>query len=174
MEALRLLVVLLLPYFPPSVASWGDEVAHWSYRYELPPALVMTVMQLESCGNPTVTSGAGAAGLFQVMPYHFAEGEPRYDPMVNAHRGLSYLRMCHEAMSADPAMTLACYNGGLAGASFPVDGWSSETRRYVYWGSRLLRRAQRFEPADPIYRTWWEKRGRYVCDLALIVQSAGA
>ena len=162
------LVALLLPLFPPSVQQWRHEVALWAWRYDLDPALVMTVMQLESCGDPGVTSGAGAAGLFQVMPFHFAPGEDRYAPHVNAHRGLTYLRLCLDLADGDASRALACYNGGGTLLSRPLSAWPRETQVYVYWGSRLYDRAVRGAAADPIYDAWWHGRARYVCERALI------
>ena len=171
MDAIRLLVTLLLPYFPPSVQAWEHHVAQWAYQYDLSPALIMTFMQLESCGNPFVVSGAGAAGLFQVMPFHFAAGENRLDPMTNAHRGLTYLKWCSEAVDGDLPSTLACYNGGLTRARSPMTEWPSETQRFVFWGSRLLARVNGRAYGDPIYDWWWERRGQHVCALALRILS---
>ena len=41
-------------------------------------------------------------GLFQVMPYHFQEGEDPFSPDINAKRGLIYLRTAQEAARDPP------------------------------------------------------------------------
>ena len=52
--------------FAPGVRHWSTQIRKWAKEYDLPPNLVATVMQIESCGNPLAQSPDGAAGLFQV------------------------------------------------------------------------------------------------------------
>ena len=124
------------PLFTPEVLYWGDEIIAWSEMYQLDPNLVATVMQIESCGFLSAESGAGAKGLFQVMPYHFHDGENPFQPDTNAKRGLQYLRQSKEA-GGNSLLTLAGYNGGINGATLPEEDWPEETHRYVYWGLRI-------------------------------------
>ncbi|MGA9533429.1 MAG: lytic transglycosylase domain-containing protein, partial [Anaerolineales bacterium] len=98
--------------FTPTVQRWQPQIAGWARQANLSASLVATVMQIESCGDPTALSPAGAAGLFQVMPYHFAPGEDPFDPDTNARRGLSYLKRSLDLAGGDPALALAGYNGG--------------------------------------------------------------
>ncbi len=88
---------ILSSVFTPEVQYWGEEIINWAETYQLDPNLVATVMQIESCGYVMAESGAGAKGLFQVMPYHFQEGENPFQPNINAKRGLQYLRQAKEA-----------------------------------------------------------------------------
>lgn len=81
----------LSPLFTPEVQYWGAKIMAWAAAYELPPNMVATVMQIESCGNPAAVSPAGAQGLFQVMPFHFEPGETMQDPDTNARRGMQFL-----------------------------------------------------------------------------------
>lgn len=81
----------LAAFFAPSVQHWSDEINNWANQYSVDRDLLATVMQIESCGHPTVVSGAGARGLFQVMPFHFSADEDMLDPETNARRGASYL-----------------------------------------------------------------------------------
>ena len=74
----------IAPLFTPEVQAWEAQILAWSEKYQLDPNLVATVMQIESCGYIQARSGAGAMGLFQVMPYHFQEGEDPYHPATNA------------------------------------------------------------------------------------------
>ena len=80
------------PIFTAEVQYWSTSILTWAAAAGLDPNLAATVMQIESCGDPLARSRAGAIGLFQVMPYHFAPGEYPYNPDTNALRGLDYLR----------------------------------------------------------------------------------
>jgi hypothetical protein len=62
----------LSPIFTPEIHYWADSIIRWAAASNLDPNLAAVVMQIESCGDPRATSRAGAMGLFQVMPYHFA------------------------------------------------------------------------------------------------------
>jgi len=83
---------LLSPVFSPEIQYWSGSIRAWAAAAGLDPNLVATVMQIESCGDPRALSPAGAMGLFQVMPFHFAAGDDPYNPDTNALRGLAYLR----------------------------------------------------------------------------------
>lgn len=61
----------LAPFFTPEVDYWAAAISRWANASNLDPNLVAVVMQIESCGNPSARSSAGAMGLFQVMPFHF-------------------------------------------------------------------------------------------------------
>ena len=77
--------------FTPEVQYWEPLIKAWAVVYQVDPNLIATVIQIESCGDPTVSSWAGAQGLFQVMPFHFDQGEDMLDVQTNARRGLDYL-----------------------------------------------------------------------------------
>ena len=81
----------LSPIFTKEIQYWAKDIVRWANASSLDPNLVAVIMQIESCGDPRATSRSGAAGLFQVMPYHFHFGENPYDPETNALRGLDYL-----------------------------------------------------------------------------------
>jgi len=46
----------------------SENVVQYSKKYELPPELVLGIIEIESCFNPLVESSKGAKGLMQVMP----------------------------------------------------------------------------------------------------------
>ena len=123
--------------FRPEVQYWGNAIRTWSAAAGLDPNLVATVMQIESCGDPRARSRAGAMGLFQVMPYHFASGDDPYNPDTNARRGLAYLKRSLAAANGDARLALAGYNGGIGVIGRPESSWSAETQRYAYWGSAI-------------------------------------
>lgn len=123
--------------FTPEVLRWGVHIERWAEAYTLPPELVAIVMQIESCGDPTAVSSAGARGLFQVMPFHFGAGEDWMDSEINAARGMEYLARSFQLSEGNIGLTLAGYNGGHSVIKHPPSTWSSETRRYVYWGTGI-------------------------------------
>ncbi|HUF38346.1 MAG TPA: transglycosylase SLT domain-containing protein, partial [Anaerolineales bacterium] len=118
-------------FFSPSVRYWEDRIVEWAAEWDVDPNLAATVMQIESCGHPDVVSSAGATGLFQVMPYHFAAGERATDPDTNAYRGLSYLTRSLEAHDGDVYKALAGYNAGIGGSQRGEANWPAETKRYT-------------------------------------------
>ena len=155
----------IAPLFTPEVQLWEEKILAWSERYHLDPNLVATVMQIESCGYIRAESSAGARGLFQVMPYHFLEGEDPFHPGTNAKRGLKYLRMAQEA-GGTTKLTLAGYNGGITGAQQPRDKWNDEMVRYVYWGYQIYKDAKAGLDHSPRLEQWLHSGGAYLCGLA--------
>ena len=123
--------------FTPQVQYWSEAISRWASAAGLDPNLAATVMQIESCGDPSATSGAGAIGLFQVMPYHFAAGDSPYDPDTNAARGLGYLSRSLRAANNDTRLAFAGYNGGISVIGRSEWTWPAETVRYAYWGSGI-------------------------------------
>jgi hypothetical protein len=155
----------IAPLFTPEVQSWSDQILAWSEKYGLDPNLVATVMQIESCGYVQAQSGVGAMGLFQVMPYHFLEGENPFNPATNAKRGLGYLRQSLKA-GGNPRLALAGYNGGIAGAQRSPDAWPDETRRFVYWGMGIYQDAQAGLDHSSRLDEWLASGGASLCKLA--------
>ncbi len=154
------------PVFTPEVAYWADRIRVWAAEAGLDPNLVATVMQIESCGDPRAWSSAGALGLFQVMPYHFALGEDPYDPATNARRGLDYLRRALAAAGGDPRLALAGYNGGIGLIGRSESAWPAETRRYVYWGSGLYAEAVGGAEESLRLQEWLRAGGAGLCQRA--------
>lgn len=153
----------LAPFFAPQVQRWEPQILAWAAEHELDPNLVATVMQIESCGDPRATSGAGAMGLFQVMPYHFASGENAYDPATNAARGLDYLVRSLATFSGNASMALAGYNGGIAGASRPSNLWAQETIDYQYWGENIYADAAAGRSESVVLAEWLAAGGASLC-----------
>ena len=155
----------IAPLFTPEVQAWEDRILVWSKKYGLDPNLIATVMQIESCGYVRAQSPAGAMGLFQVMPYHFLEGENPFDTATNAKRGLGYLRQALES-GGSPLMALAGYNGGINGAQKPPASWPEETKRYVYWGLDIYQDARAGRDHSPRLEEWLSRGGSSLCGLA--------
>jgi soluble lytic murein transglycosylase-like protein len=152
--------------FTPEVQRWSSEIEAWSAQYDLPAPLVATVMQIESCGDPRARSGAGAQGLFQVMPFHFAADEAALDPETNARRGLGYLARSLELAGGRVDLALAGYNGGHSRISQAAEMWPDETRRYVAWGSAIYADAASGHTDSPALDAWLHAGGARLCRAA--------
>lgn len=153
-------------FFTPSVHAWDEEIVRWSDGFGLDPNLVATVMQIESCGNPHAVSRSGAQGLFQVMPFHFTDGEEMQVPEVNARRGLAYLAESLLKSKGDIRRTLAGYNGGHGVIDRDPAGWPAETKRYAYWGEGIYADAAAGGTASPRLEEWLAAGGASLCEKA--------
>jgi len=131
----------IAPLFTPEVQFWSPWIMKWAREYDLDPDMLATVIQIESCGHYLVGSPAGAQGLFQVMPFHFAEGEDPLDPETNAKRGINYLIGSLRRADGHIGLAMAGYNGGWGVIPRGWAGWPAETRRYYLWGSGIYRDA---------------------------------
>jgi hypothetical protein len=155
-----------LALFTPEVQRWSSHIHRWAADYGLDPALVATVMQLESCGAPTVRSAAGAAGLFQVMPFHFKSNEDPFDVETNAARGLAYLAGSLALADGRADLALAGYNAGHGIIGREPSTWPEETQRYVRWGEGILEDAHRNSSDSPSLRAWLAAGGEHLCQRA--------
>jgi len=153
----------LAKFFSPSVLYWGKQIEAWAGSFDLDPNLIATVMQIESCGDPLALSRAGAAGLFQVMPFHFEPGEDVYLPETNALRGLNYLHSALQGSAGDVHLALAGYNGGLSVLNLSVDQWPAETRRYSAWGAGIYADAASGASTSPDLQDWIWYGGKRLC-----------
>jgi hypothetical protein len=152
--------------FTKEIQHWATEIQAWSTQFSLDPNLVAVVMQIESCGHPEIQSSAGALGLFQVMPFHFNDGENALDPTINALRGLSYLARSLEISDGNPGLALAGYNGGHSVISWDPMLWPDETTRYVYWGTGILDDISSGITRSPRLMEWLDNGGSSLCSQA--------
>jgi hypothetical protein len=153
----------LASIFTPQVQRWEPQIIAWAAAHDLDPNLVATVMQIESCGDPFAVSSAGAQGLFQVMPYHFAAGEDALAADTNAQRGLDYLQRSLTHFNGDASLALAGYNGGINGASRPSSQWAQETRDYQYWGENIYADAAAGRANSSVLQEWLAAGGASLC-----------
>jgi soluble lytic murein transglycosylase-like protein len=101
--------------------------------------------------------------LFQVMPFHFANGEDPGDPEVNARRGLSYLSRGLQLAGGDMALALAGYNGGHGLIQRDPSTWPSETTRYVRWATGILAELRAGLTSSPTLKAWLDAGGASLC-----------
>jgi len=85
-----------------------------SKDYDVDGDLIAAVLSVESEGNPTAVSRAGARGLMQLMP-NTARGLGVLDPMdpnQNVRGGAKYLRQLLDRYDGNLTLALAAYNAG--------------------------------------------------------------
>lgn len=97
----------------------ADRIAEASQRFGIPERWIRAVMQVESAGQVTAISSAGAMGLMQIMPGTWTDlrlryrlGNDPFEPRDNILGGTAYLREMYDLFGA-PGF-LAAYNAGPA------------------------------------------------------------
>ena len=99
------------------------RVHYEAARVELPPELILAVIEVESNFDPYAISVAGALGLMQVMPFWRDEiGRPddnliRLD--TNLRYGCTILRFYLDKENGDLRRALGRYNGSLGKRKYP-------------------------------------------------------
>ncbi|HLY28956.1 MAG TPA: transglycosylase SLT domain-containing protein [Aggregatilineales bacterium] len=149
--------------FTPEIQHWSAQITKWAAQYDVNPNLIATLMQIESCGDPFVGSGAGAQGLFQVMPFNFADNEDMTDPETNALRGIGVIQNCLKLSKGDISLAMACYNGGQGLLFRSPDTWPDETKRYVTWGAGIYNDAVNGAQSSPTLSDWLAAGGAGLC-----------
>lgn len=81
---------------PEQLARWSSIVRHASEEYGVEESVLYAIMDIESDGNPSAGSSAGATGLMQVMPREtgFPERPTRaelLDPLTNVRWAAEHL-----------------------------------------------------------------------------------
>ena len=95
--------------------------------YGVSPALALAVAKVESAGNPSALSPAGAAGVFQLMPKTAAAYgvSDVYDAGQNIDAGVHMLSDLSHQYGGDLASVLAAYNWGsgnlASGRAMPAE-----------------------------------------------------
>lgn len=114
---------------------WRAHVRAAAEKYELPEALLLAVMAVESNFDPRALSEKGAMGLMQLMPFTAKDMyvTDAWDPEQNIEGGARYLRILANQYGGDMVRTLAAYNAGpaavrRAGGAVPR---IPETQEYV-------------------------------------------
>lgn len=92
-------------------------------RAQLPPELVLAVIEVESNFDPWAISVAGAQGLMQVMPFWLDElGRPQdslHRLETNLRFGCTILRHYLDIEKGDLKRALGRYNGSLGRPEYP-------------------------------------------------------
>lgn len=93
------------------------QIHYEASRANLPPELVLSVIEIESNFDRWAISRVGARGLMQIMPFWLKEiGKPDddlFDPATNLRFGCTILRHYLNKEKGDLVRGLARYNGSL-------------------------------------------------------------
>ena len=118
-------------FMKDSTALWGDDrrrvlaaIVRESRRHGLDPALVASVIHVESRFDPFAVSSVGACGLMQLMPptarWLLEKGtgsgkirpEQLFNPVLNIELGTNYLAHLMDRFDGDLTRALIAYNAG--------------------------------------------------------------
>jgi soluble lytic murein transglycosylase-like protein len=153
----------IAPLFTREVQYWAPQIVSWAAQVGVDPNAAATIMQIESCGDPNAVSVAGAQGLFQVMPFHFTDGENMQDPDTNALKGLNYFADRLEQTGGDAGRAFAGYNGGHVAAGGSWDSWYPETQRYYTWSTGIYNDSLAGSATSATLDQWLAAGGAGLC-----------
>ena len=92
-------------------------------RVELPPELVLAVIDIESGFDRFAVSRSGAQGLMQIMSFWLDELDVAhtnlFDPALNLRMGCTILRVYLDREQGDIPRALARYNGSAGRRTYP-------------------------------------------------------
>lgn len=121
---------------------YATQIRDAASTFGLDPALVTSVIAVESNFNPRAVSKKSALGLMQLLPETAAQmAVPNaFDPAQNITGGTRYLRQLLDRYGQNLTLALAAYNAGPKRVDFyhgipPI----AETRSYI---SRVISRMQ--------------------------------
>lgn len=99
------------------------RVHYEASRVELPPELILAVIEVESNFDRFAISVAGAIGLMQIMPFWLQEiGRPNDNLLhidTNLRYGCTILRFYYDKENGDLRRALGRYNGSLGKRKYP-------------------------------------------------------
>jgi soluble lytic murein transglycosylase-like protein len=91
-----------------------DHIDSEAERHSVDPALVRTMIRVESAWNHRARSHKGALGLMQLLPTTAARFgvTELYDPQENVTAGVRYLRFLLDRFDGNVELAVAAYNAG--------------------------------------------------------------
>ncbi|NOY71229.1 MAG: lytic transglycosylase domain-containing protein [Gammaproteobacteria bacterium] len=100
------------------------KLVHYeAQRVDLPPELILAVIDIESNFDRWALSYVGARGYMQVMPFWLKEmnrpNDDLFTPETNVRMGCTILRFYVDKEKGDLTRGLARYNGSLGKTKYP-------------------------------------------------------
>ncbi len=113
------------------------KTAHYeAKRADLPPELVLALIDIESNFDRFAISYAGARGLMQVMPFWLDEigrpGDDLFDIHTNLRFGCTILKLYLDRERGDRTRALARYNGSVGKVWYPQRVYKALTKRWYH------------------------------------------
>lgn len=119
---------------PEERISLLTRVHQEASRVELPPELVLAVIEVESNFDRYAVSVAGAIGLMQIMPFWLDEiGRPDDNLLhldTNLRYGCTILKFYMDKENGDLRRALGRYNGSLGKRTYPNKVIDKLTRKW--------------------------------------------
>jgi soluble lytic murein transglycosylase-like protein len=111
------------------------KTAHYeASRADLPPELVLALIDVESNFDRFAISHAGARGLMQVMPFWLDEigrpGDDLFDIHTNLRFGCTILKLYLERERGNRTRALARYNGSVGKVWYPQRVYKALGKRW--------------------------------------------
>lgn len=138
----------------PGGSPYEAAIVQAAADQRLDPALIKSVIWIESCFDSRAVSRVGAAGLMQLMPGTASDlgVTDRFDPAQNIRGGSQYLREMLDRFNGDLTLALAAYNAGPGaveryGRTVPP---FTETQAYVRKVRAHFERFRDLAAADPV------------------------
>lgn len=148
---------ILAPLFTPTVQFWATDIARWTANSNIAPDMFAVIMQLESCGNPTVEGG-----LFGI-----ADANSTFnDPEADAPLALARLQNALTLSNNDFGMALAIYADGDSVLQNDFTTWSFHGRDMFILGRNFYYQAQQGMPSSPDLTSWMQNTGAILCTQA--------
>jgi len=124
--------------------NYESVISEAGKAFGVDPALVRSVIAVESNFNPNSTSPKGAMGLMQLMPATARElgVQNAYDPVENIRAGARYLKMLLDRYDGNIDAALAAYNWGMGNLEKRPAQMPAETRNYIAHVTRHYERAR--------------------------------
>lgn len=114
--------------------SFLTHLHHAASEHDLPPEMVLAVIQIESAFKPYALSYVGAQGYMQVMPFWRNEiGRPDdnlMDLKTNLRYGCAILAHYLKREKGNWTRALARYNGSLGKTKYPEKVFNAWQRRW--------------------------------------------
>lgn len=175
------------PWVPTTVKHWQATIDNMAKRYDIDPNYVAIIMTLESGGDATAKSEAGAQGLMQITNPTASDIAKRYlktpvqkydlmKPATNIEFGTAYLaklRDIYGDSKQGPDWTLTteliadAYNGGFSAANSVLNGTGlHDTQTVVYARDAFNMWRERNATSSPTFDRWKERGGSILIDNA--------